>query len=334
MDRKSKQTLLKIIKEFKNKKIAIIGDIILDRYIFGKVKRISPEAPVPVLEVVSQKTSFGGASNVANNISDLGAKSYLVSVIGNDLASDEILSMIGKKGNIYTDYIIKSDFQKTPEKTRAIAEHQQIVRIDKEVKFSYTHEIKKKILYNIDEVIKKKVDAIILSDYGKGVLSKEIIEYSISKANLFNIPIFVDPKIEHFFSYKKITSMTPNITEAFSGMRKIESKEQKDIEKLGVEIVKKLRLKSLIITQSENGMTVFDNFNGKIKISHIPTEAREVYDVTGAGDTVISVLSLAYACSKDILTSAVISNYAAGIVVAKLGTATATVEELIEAINK
>jgi len=334
MDRHIKNDLLKIVDGFSNKKIAVIGDVILDKYIIGKVRRISPEAPVPVVEVGSEKISFGGSSNVISNISDLGAKSVILSIVGNDEAASQITSMMKEKNSVDTSYIIWDNNQKTIEKTRIIAEHQQVVRIDKEIKYSYSSLIKNKMKENIKKVLKNGVDAFILSDYGKGVLSKEIIEFSIEECLKNKTPIFVDPKIEHFIAYKKVTSMTPNIMEAFAGMRKIENREQKEIEKLGVEIVKKLNLKSLIITQSENGMTLFDYFSKKMKITHIPTEAREVFDVTGAGDTVISVLALSYSSSFDIFYSAIISNYAAGIVVAKMGTATATAEELKRAIKQ
>ncbi|MBP7796253.1 MAG: D-glycero-beta-D-manno-heptose-7-phosphate kinase [Elusimicrobiales bacterium] len=333
MDKIDRESLIKTIDGFNNKRIAVIGDVILDKYVFGKVRRISPEAPVPVLEIENEKTTFGGAGNVANNISELGAKCYLVSVIGRDDTASELISLLNEKKNIDTGYIVQSNDQKTIKKTRIVAEHQQIVRVDREIKFSYSQSIKNKFISSIDSVIKNGIDAIILSDYGKGVLSKEIINYSIGVANKNRIPIFVDPKIEHFFSYKKITSMTPNIMEAFAGMRMIESREQSDIENIGRKILRELSLKSLIITQSEQGMTVFDNFKKSLKITHIPTNAKEVYDVTGAGDTVISVLALGYSVSKDILLSSVISNYAAGIVVGKLGTATASVNEIKEAIK-
>ncbi len=323
-----KDEFFKIIDKFCEKKIAVIGDVILDKYIFGKVRRISPEAPVPVVEISSQKYSFGGAGNVVNNISELGAETYLVSVIGEDNSGDELISMIETKKGINYSFIIRDKNQKTIEKTRVIAEHQQVVRIDREIKYIYSKKIKEKMEENIKSLIKTGIDSIILSDYGKGILSKEIIEFTVKLANKNKIPIFVDPKIEHFMSYKKVTSMTPNVMEAYGGMRKLEDKKQKSIEKLGVEIIKKLKLKSLVITQSEDGMTVFDAFTNNIKITHIPTKAIEVFDVTGAGDTVISVLALGYSVSNDILKSAILANYAAGIVVGKLGTATVSPQEL------
>jgi rfaE bifunctional protein kinase chain/domain len=329
-----KEKLLKVVDLFnkKDKTISVIGDLILDRYIIGKVRRISPEAPVPVVEVTNEKKSFGGAANVANNISVAGGKVRLISIVGNDESGETLFSMLKEKKLIDTSYIIVDEKQKTTEKIRIIAEHQQVVRVDREIKYTYNSNTSKKIKELIEKSA-KETDAFLLSDYGKGILSKEIIEYSIKTANRFNIPIFVDPKIEHFSSYKYITSMTPNVNEAFSGMRSIPSYRQEDVEMMGKKIVQKLNLKSLIITQSENGMTVFDNFEKKLKITHIPTKAKEVFDVTGAGDTVISILALSYSITKDILISAIIANYAAGIVVSKLGTATVSIDELKNAIK-
>jgi D-beta-D-heptose 7-phosphate kinase/D-beta-D-heptose 1-phosphate adenosyltransferase len=329
-----KEKLLKVVDLFnkKDKTISVIGDLILDRYIIGKVRRISPEAPVPVVEVTNEKKSFGGAANVANNISSAGGKVRLISIVGNDRSGETLFSMLREKKLIDTSYIIVEEKQKTTEKIRIIAEHQQVVRVDREIKYTYNSNTSKKIKELIEKSA-KETDAFLLSDYGKGILSKEIIEYSIKTANRFNIPIFVDPKIEHFSSYKYITSMTPNVNEAFSGMRSIPSYKQEDVEMMGKKIVQKLNLKSLIITQSENGMTVFDNFEKKLKITHIPTKVKEVFDVTGAGDTVISILALSYSITKDILISAIIANYAAGIVVSKLGTATVSIDELKNAIK-
>jgi rfaE bifunctional protein kinase chain/domain len=329
-----KEKLLKVLDLFnkKDKTISVIGDLILDRYIIGKVRRISPEAPVPVVEVTNEKKSFGGAANVANNISSAGGKVRLISIVGNDRSGENLFSMLREKKLIDTSYIIVDEKQKTTEKIRIIAEHQQVVRVDREIKYTYNSNTSKKIKELIEKSA-KETDAFLLSDYGKGILSKEIIEYSIKTANRFNIPIFVDPKIEHFSSYKYTTSMTPNVNEAFSGMRSIPSYRQEDVEMMGKKIVQKLNLKSLIITQSENGMTVFDNFEKKLKITHIPTKAKEVFDVTGAGDTVISILALSYSITKDILISAIIANYAAGIVVSKLGTATVSIDELKNAIK-
>jgi len=324
--------LEKIIDNFSNKKIAILGDLMIDRFIRGKVRRISPEAPVPVIEVSNETSTFGGAGNVANNILSLGAIPCIISVIGDDYNGRELLDMFYYR-KIKTDYIISHKNQKTIEKTRIIAEHQQVARVDKEIKFKYEKDIREKILENLKLSIKEGCKALILSDYGKGILVPDIIDESISICRKNKIPVFVDPKIEHFKMYKKATSMTPNLMEAFSGMRMIEKSEQEEVIKLGEDIIRELELESLIITQGENGMTVFEKEHGKIKNTHIPSKAKEVFDVTGAGDTVISCLTLSYISYRSILTSAIIANYAAGIVVGKLGTAVTTQEELKKEIK-
>lgn len=323
----SKKEALTIISEFEKVTVGVIGDVMLDKYIFGKVRRISPEAPVPVVEVVKEKITPGGAANVCANISALGAKVNLVSVVGDDPSSTILTELLSLMNNINTKFIINKPQHKTTEKIRIIAEHQQVARVDHEVKLEYSPTLRLKIKDNIKKVIESS-DIIILSDYGKGVLSKDIIQFCIMYSKVKNIPIFVDPKIEHFTSYKGVTSMTPNIAEAFGGMRKLENRDEKAIENIGKEIVRKLSLKTLIITRSEQGMSVFNKTSNGVKITHIPTAAKEVFDVTGAGDTVISVTAMAYVVSKDILKSAIIANYAAGIVVSKIGSATVTPQEL------
>ncbi|MEM4368381.1 MAG: D-glycero-beta-D-manno-heptose-7-phosphate kinase [Candidatus Anstonellales archaeon] len=323
----SHKEALSIISEFEKVTVGVIGDVMLDKYIFGKAKRISPEAPVPIVEVIREKLTPGGAANVSANISALGAKVNLVSVIGDDPSATKLTQLLSLMNNINTEFIINKPQHKTTEKIRIIADHQQVARVDHEVKLEYTHTLRLKIKDNIKKVIENS-NIIVLSDYGKGVLSRDVIEFCITYAKKKNIAVFVDPKIEHFISYKGVTSMTPNISEAFGGMRKLENREEKAIEKIGKEIVRKLSLKTLIITRSEEGMSVFDKTSKGIKITHIPTAAKEVFDVTGAGDTVISVAAMAWVVSRDILKSAVIANYAASIVVSKIGSATVTPQEL------
>ncbi|MCX7905080.1 MAG: D-glycero-beta-D-manno-heptose-7-phosphate kinase [Elusimicrobiales bacterium] len=323
-----KDEIFEIISNFSKVSALVIGDVMLDHYVFGKVRRISPEAPVPVVEVTKEKFLPGGAANVCANIASLGSKVNLITVIGEDSIANKVIELTSSINNINTSFVLLDSNYHTIQKTRIIAEHQQVVRVDYETKFEYYHSIKNKIKDNIKKAIEIS-DVVILSDYGKGILSKDIIAFSIYHARKKNIPIFVDPKIEHFLAYRNVTSMTPNIQEAFGGMRKIEkARDDKAIEEIGKKIIKKLSLKTLIITRSEQGMSVFDNSSSKLKITHIPTTAKEVFDVTGAGDTVISVAAISYVVSKDILKSAFLSNYAAGIVVSKIGAATVNQDEL------
>lgn len=316
-----------IIDNFNKVAVTVIGDVMLDRYIFGKVRRISPEAPVPVVEVTAEKTNPGGAANVCANISSLNGRVNLVSILGEDNVANQLIEVISLMKNVNCQYLVFDKNQLTTQKTRVIAEHQQVVRFDHEKKIEYSSKLKLKIKENIVKATNDS-HAFILSDYGKGVLSKDIIEFAISLCRKKRIPVFVDPKIEHFMSYKGVTSMTPNVQEAFGGMRRLEARDDKSIEFIGKEIIKKLSLKTLIITRSERGMSVFDNSDGNLKITHLPTVAKEVFDVTGAGDTVISVATLSYVITRDILKSAFISNHAASIVVSKIGAVSITQEEL------
>ncbi len=328
----SQEEALSIIDSFAKIKVGIIGDVMLDKYIFGKVRRISPEAPVPVVEVTKEKVSCGGAANVCSNISSLGGGVNIVSIVGGDRAGRILLDLLSSMKSVSTDFVIEIKSHITTQKTRIIAEHQQVVRVDREEKLNLSSSVKDKLKENIKKVIENS-DVIILSDYGKGVLSREIIEFSIDFAKRKRVAIFVDPKIEHFMAYRGVTSMTPNVHEAFGGMRRIENFDEKAIENLGQEIIKKLSLPTLIITRSEHGMSVFEKKSSTIQITHIPTTAKEVFDVTGAGDTVISVVSLSYAVCRNILKSAAIANYAAGIVVSKIGSASVSPLELKETIK-
>lgn len=328
----SRKEAVDIINSIRKVNVGVVGDVMLDRYIFGRVKRISPEAPVPVVEVTKEKVLCGGAANVCANISSLGANVKIASITGDDKSAKLLREILDSMNGVSADLMIEDAGCITTEKTRVIAEHQQVVRVDKEQKLIYSKSLKLKFKDKIRKIVSDS-DVIILSDYGKGVLSKDIIEYTVELSRRKKIPVFVDPKIEHFPLYKKVTSMTPNVSEAFGGMRRMENRDVKEIEKIGREILKKLSLPTLIITRSEDGMSVFERSNSSVKITHIPTAAKEVFDVTGAGDTVISVVSVCYAVCRDILKSAIIANYAAGIVVSKIGAATVTPDELMEVLG-
>ena len=321
--------LLKIVDAFKKQSILVVGDVMVDKFIWGKVSRISPEAPVPVVEVTKETETLGGAGNVANNITALGGKAYIVSVAGKDQAADAMMSMLKAK-NVNTQYLIYDDNRPTIVKTRIIASSQQVVRVDKEIKGSFSLSAIEKIIKNIELVI-PKVDGVTISDYGKGLVGEKVLKKIISLAKKHKIPVTVDPKIEHFTKYKGVTTITPNTKEAIEGMNAKNISSDKDIETLGKKILKTLNAESVLITRSEKGMTLFEK-GGKIK--NIPTRAKEVYDVTGAGDTVISTMTMALAAKAGLFSAAEIANFAAGIVVGKVGTATASQEEIKQAISK
>ncbi len=328
----SNANLKKIIKKFSGLKITVIGETMLDRFIKGSVSRISPEAPVPIVKINEEKIIPGGGGNVANNLVELGADVSLISLIGNDDAGNKLIA-INKSRNINISGLIQSKAVKTIEKNRIIAEHQQIVRFDMDpINFKLSKNMEEKLLGALKNDLKNGSKAVIISDYGKGIFTPGMISKTIKLCANFKIPVCVDPKVEHFGKYKKVTCITPNTNEAFSGMRQIPKTSQDEIINLGKKIIKKLKLKSLLITQGENGMTLFNNTLKTLRIKHIPSQTKEVFDVTGAGDTVISVFTLSLAAKATFENAAEIANIAGQIVVSKLGTATVTRQEIIKQI--
>ncbi|PKM92944.1 MAG: D-glycero-beta-D-manno-heptose-7-phosphate kinase [Elusimicrobia bacterium HGW-Elusimicrobia-4] len=319
-------SLKDILEKFPKAKVLIVGDLILDRFVYGESKRISPEAPVPVVEVKHERYQLGGAGNVANNIISLGGSVSIAGIVGNDYSAEILLKELNKKnidiGGIFTDSTIKTSI-----KTRVIAGHQQVVRFDRETVRELSPSMTEKIMQFINKKI-PEVDAVLISDYGKGVVTQKIISEIIRLTKKYKKLVTVDPKIEHFSRYKFVDCLTPNIYEAMNGAGVSKLKNENDLKNLGRKILKKLKCRSVIITRGENGMTLFE----KEKISHIPTTAKEVFDVTGAGDTVIAVLTLALSCGASLTEASKIANYAAGIVVGKLGTATVSKEELKKSV--
>ncbi|MBP7653081.1 D-glycero-beta-D-manno-heptose-7-phosphate kinase [Candidatus Dependentiae bacterium] len=326
MDIKFKRKLLSIIEKFEKSRILIIGDIILDEYITGEVSRISPEAPVPVVEVKDRWFSPGGAGNVANNLRSLGANVVISGLVGNDYFGSKIKNMLKKTGSDISGLLTDKN-RPTILKTRIIARHQQVVRVDVESKKKIMPEQTEKIADFINRQ-KKSIDAIILSDYGKGTIVPKIIEQVVDIKKTLGIPVIVDPKIEHFMDYKNITIMTPNKKEAAEGS-KISITDEKSLYKAGNKILKDLNIDALLITRSEEGMSLFQ----KNEIFNIPTEATEVYDVTGAGDTVISVMALSLSAGADFKCSSILSNIAAGEVVKELGATAISRNKLISLVK-
>ena len=234
--------LLKDILDLRDKSILVVGDTMVDRFVWGKVSRISPEAPVPVVEVTKETQTLGGAGNVANNITSLGAKAYIITVIGDDLDGLCMKEMLKNK-SINTDFVIVDKQRPTTLKTRIVASNQQVVRVDKEVKGFFSGKTEVSILNNIDEVI-KKVDGVIISDYAKGIVTDKVLKKIITLAKKKKIPVTVDPKVENFKKYKHITCMTPNTKEAIEGMNAQHQgiKTDEDIARLGKKILKLLQM--------------------------------------------------------------------------------------------
>lgn len=319
-----KNRLKKILNSFKGKEIIVVGDIMLDHFIKGAVSRISPEAPVPVVDVRNEFYVAGGAGNVAVNLAALDAKPVMISVVGADLGGEMLKDFLrAKKVNIRG---IAEDLDRpTTQKIRVMADQQQIVRYDRESKKVISSAIANACMKSFEEAV-KTAKGVILSDYGKGMLSDHNIQKIITICRKKGIPVCVDPKIDNFKKYKNITCMTPNTKEAWEGAGETPKSGEAEMERLGNKILKMLHADSILITRSADGMSLFEKQTKKPYT--VRATAREVYDVTGAGDTVISVLTLALAAGANLKEASVLANYAAGIVVAKSGTATASRREI------
>jgi len=305
----------------------VLGDVMLDEYLWGNVSRISPEAPVPVVEIVKESLKLGGAANVALNVKSLGDEPILVGVIGNDQNGERMIDVLNETG-ITTEGILRDNPRRTTVKTRVIAHNQQVVRADRE----NTEEISKEIGVEIIDFVKGKINDIggmIISDYGKGVITYQLLSELIKLCKQNEVFVAVDPKETHFMNYKEVSLITPNHHEAgFAYGKRIQ--DEKILEEVGWGLLEKLKVKSLLITRGERGMSLFESDR---TLTHLPTRAKKVYDVTGAGDTVISSFTCAYAAGANYKESALISNHAAGIVVGEVGTAQVTKEELISELK-
>lgn len=323
-----KKRLSALIDSFAKTRILVVGDIVLDHYIWGKVSRISPEAPVPVVDVTKENMLLGGATNVVQNIHDLGGTVGICGVIGSDEAGSNVLRMLREKG-VPTDGIVMDAKRPTTIKTRIIAHAQQVVRVDRETRDRISRDIHRGILEHVRQRIDDGLGGIVISDYCKGVVTSDLVRDIVKLARKHRIVVSVDPKVSHFRMYQGVTILTPNVREASIGS-KIEITDEASLMQAGALLLKQLKCAAVLITRSEQGMSLFEQGG---KVTHIPTEARDVYDVTGAGDTVIAALTLAMASGADMTAAARIANYAAGIVVGIVGTATVQPEALKERIH-
>lgn len=322
----STKRLLELKKNLKGKRIAVIGDMMLDIYFWGDVKRISPEAPVPVLEVENELYRFGGAANCALNITTLSGIAEPVGVIGYDSYGTVFNSLLNEQ-KINRNGIIEDDSRPTTTKTRVIADSQHIVRIDKENKEVLNKNIQNKIFEYVSSII-KKLDGIILQDYNKGVLSSSLIKQLIKLANKNDVIITVDPKFNNFFEYKNVTVFKPNRKEA-EDVLGVKIKTDKDISFAGNELLKKLNAKNVLLTLGEGGIAVFEKNKPEMRM---PTKARKVADVSGAGDTVISTLTIALAAGADIYEASYLANYAGGLVCEEVGIVPIEIDKLFDTI--
>lgn len=324
----SRQKALKIIANFSRSAVLVVGDVMVDHFIWGKVSRISPEAPVPVVDVQKDSVMLGGSANVLNTIYAMGGGVYMAGVIGNDDIGKGLLRQL-KEREIDTAGIVIEKGRPTTLKTRIVAHGQQVVRFDQESKKPIPSTSCDKILAYVKS-LRDKIGAIVISDYSKGVVSRELIDGIRNIVRGSQIFLCVDPKQSDFSIYEGVHVITPNHHEAGRAAG-LEFVNGNDLLKLGETLLAKYDFQALLVTRGEEGMSLFER-GPRIAHTHFPAQAKEVYDVTGAGDTVIGVLALSLAASANLKEATSLANHAAGIVVGKVGTSTVSREELISVL--
>jgi len=321
----------KILKNITKTSIMVIGDIMLDEYLWGDVTRISPEAPVPVVNVSDSTLKLGGAANVAYNIQELGATPILVSVIGNDGNGSRLKSLLFENC-IEADSLIESKSRPSTHKTRIIARNQQVVRADRES----NEPLNEDEYMGIKKMIREKIHSCkgcIISDYGKGILTKKLVKFIIQECNKAGIFVSIDPKIRDIKDYSGASLMTPNLKEAHELLGlPVKSRTDDEIKEIGWNLLEKAQAENLLVTLGSQGMALFQS--NKASFQHLETVAQKVFDVTGAGDTVISVFTSAVAAGATLKDAMILSNHAAGLIVGELGTAAVTPESLLSTCSQ
>jgi rfaE bifunctional protein kinase chain/domain len=318
----NKTKILRLLSNFSKSRVMVLGDVMLDRYLWGNVDRISPEAPVPVVSVTRETTSLGGAANVAANVRALGAEVILLGVVGKDITAELFKSNLAENDLRASGLLVDED-RPTTVKTRIVAHNQQVARIDRESTGEISAALVEQMIQKVTKSA-KDIDGIIISDYGKGVITYELLSAVIPLAREEGIFIAVDPKEVHFMNYREVSVITPNHHEAgFISGKKITS--EAVLADVGWNLMDLLSLESLLITRGEKGMALFEKNRA---LTLIPARAKTVYDVTGAGDTVIATLAVARTAGANMQEAAIFANAAAGLAVAQFGTARITRNEL------
>jgi rfaE bifunctional protein kinase chain/domain len=315
------ERLEEILSGFSGKRVLVIGDLMLDHYLWGNIRRISPEAPVPVVEVQSETHRPGGAANVIHNLNAIGAKVFAIGVVGDDSNGHTLTSLL-ESANIDATGIVADTGRPTTIKTRVIARSQHILRADREDRRTVSGEIREQLENRIRE--SEKVDVIFVSDYAKGLVSHELMDVVREVADVERTPVIVDPKGRNFEKYRNVTTLCPNQSEAFGALNIEDERDEQTIE-VGHELVRQLNLQTVLMTRGEKGISLFETGT---KVTHIQAVSREVFDVSGAGDTTAAMFALALTCGASYTESAEIGNLAGGIVVGKVGVATVSLEEL------
>jgi D-glycero-beta-D-manno-heptose-7-phosphate kinase len=323
-----KQRAEEITRQLRDCNIVVLGDVMLDEFLWGDVTRISPEAPVPVVDIKRESTHLGGAANVLANLLALGAQACVIGVIGDDFAGERIRSSVNDKSALQTDGLLIADKSRpTTIKTRIIAQQQMVVRADREHRAPVDAQTETRIIAAVKAAL-ANAQALIVSDYDKGVVTRRILA-EVLPAAYGRMPVLIDPKIRNFDSYRPATLVTPNHHEALR-LANLEEDSDGSLQTAARMIRARLGCDAVLITRGDRGMMLFE---GEREPVHVATAAREVYDVTGAGDTVIATLAAALATGASMTEAAVLANQAAGIVVGKLGTATASANEVLDSIQ-
>lgn len=323
----SRKRIKEITSAIGHARVLILGDIMLDEYLSGTVARISPEAPVPVVDIDSTWQLLGGAANVAANIRALGDEPILIGAVGEDRASEQLRGLMREKG-ISPDHLVVDKSRRTTIKTRIIAHNQQVVRADRETRHDLDSKVEAQVMARFEQAARKAA-AVVISDYGKGMITLSLLQQVIDFCVRRKIFIAVDPKENRFQHYRRVSLITPNHHEAgFAYGRRITGMD--DLLAVGQGLLERLEAEAILITRGPEGMSLFRRDHPP---THIPTFARKVYDVTGAGDTVIAVYVASVAAGADAVEAAVVSNAGAGVTVAEVGTASVTIEQLREELE-
>ncbi len=324
----TRERLGELLDRFAKCRVAILGDMMLDRYVWGNVNRVSPEAPVPVVEVTRETIRFGGAANVAENVASLGASAIVVGVVGRDEHAHLLTSLLTERG-VDISKVLEVDGRPTTTKTRIIAHSQQVVRADREDLRPLSADTESRLVELATEAI-ASADVLVISDYGKGVVSERALAAVLEQVREAGKLVCVDPKESHFASYTGVTAITPNQKET-AGAVGFGIRGEEDLLRAGWELRKRLGAECVIITRGEEGMSLFMRESEHV---HLPTVAREVFDVTGAGDTVVGVLAVALAAGATMVEAAVVANHAAGMVIREIGTASVTIDEIARSFEE
>ncbi len=321
------ERVLEYVGRFSRATVAVLGDVMLDRYFWGDAERISPEAPVPVVHVTRRSKRLGGAANVAANLRALGLSTELISVRGADREGRELARMLGRR-EIGTSALVEARGRTTTEKVRIIARSQQVLRADFETDEPLAGPVADAVYDNVARLA-DTADALVVSDYGKGVVVQDRLAGAIAAWRDRGKPVLVDPHIPHFAWYRGVTLITPNAREAHAAAG-IDYRRGNDPAALAFDVLKRMGLDALLVTRGEDGMSLYYRESQQV---HIPTVAKQVFDVTGAGDTVIGVLAAGLATGVDMLDAVVMSNQAAGEVIKEVGTSTLSAAELVAAFR-